>query len=90
MVLTTYFRGIEDVDELALAMTFFSVYAKSHSEFRQYVLGQNLISLVSHLWIPTDAYERLCYALCNISRSTWAIPALLQTDLCNAVLQALE
>jgi len=88
--LTTYFRGIEDVDELALAMTFFYVYAKGHPEFRQYILGQNLISLVSHLWMPIDAYERICYALCNISRSTWAIPALLQTDLCNAVLQVLE
>jgi len=83
--------SIENDDEYALAIVFFSCYAKDHVEFRRYVLGQNLASLVSRLQMRTDAnVERLCYAIHCLSRQAWIIPEMLQTGLCKVLLQALD
>lgn len=88
-LLTRVSRGVEDDDEHALAIAFFSVYADDHTEFRRYVLGQ-LASLVSRLQMHDDANERLCYAICYVSRRIWAIQTLLQTDTSNTLLRVLE
>jgi hypothetical protein len=95
-------RGIKDHEEHAFAVVFFIVYSGDHADFRQYVLGPSLMSLASSLQALIDANEkpdlllidgsmrRICYSLLYTSRRSWAVSSLLETDVCNILLQALR
>jgi hypothetical protein len=104
-VLTIYlfmlFRGIEDPDEHAWALVFYIQFAKDHIQFRRFVQGRSMMSLLSHPQVFTttcrkcepvalDSIYSSCYALTVASRMSWMVPALLETDLCNLLFRILE